>query len=253
MHNPYSLKGKTILITGASSGIGKEISIQCYKSNAKVIAIGRDASKMQLTKNEIFSTPGGGGGVFESLLLDLTVEENLISLINSVDELDGVVLCAGVSHSFPIKANTRQKIDKIFEINFFAQIELLRLLIKNKKFNPNASIVGISSIGGNLTFSSAMSAYGASKAAFLSYLKTAARELAPRYRVNSILPGSVETPMLYNGYLSQEQIDYYTSKIPLGRNASPEDIAYGAIYLLSDASQYVTGTELVIDGGVTLL
>ena len=166
--------------------------------------------------------------------------------------LDGIVLCAGVNLTLPIGFFTRKKVDSIFDTNFFSQIELLRLLIKKKLLKGGASVVAISSIGGNSTFTPGATAYGASKAALLSWMKTAAKELAPRIRVNCICPGQVNTPMNDNTEISEEQYEAYKNSIPMKRFGEAEEIANGAMYLLSDAASWVTGTSLVIDGGTTL-
>ena len=128
----------------------------------------------------------------------------------------------------------------------------MRLAVKKKILNEDASIVALSSIGGNATFSPGAAAYGASKAALLSWMKTAAKEFAPKYRINSVCPGQVNTPMNVGGDITVEQYETYRESIPMKRFGEPEELAYGVIYLLSDASRWVTGMALTIDGGTTL-
>jgi NAD(P)-dependent dehydrogenase (short-subunit alcohol dehydrogenase family) len=153
----------------------------------------------------------------------------------------------------PVKMAKREKIDSVFEINFFAPVELLRLLYSKKKLKSMSSVVLIDSIAGSFNFSTGKVLYGTSKAALNSFMKYAANEFAAkRIRVNSICPGMVETPLIHHGGISDEQLKNYESTYPLGRFGKPEDIAYAAIYLLSDASVWVTGTSLVVDGGCTL-
>jgi NAD(P)-dependent dehydrogenase (short-subunit alcohol dehydrogenase family) len=154
----------------------------------------------------------------------------------------------------PLKFATRKKLDTSFEINFFAQVELLRLLQKGKKLNSgNASVVALSSVGGTSRYDLGNGVYGATKAALLSWMKTAAVELGPsNIRVNCICPGSTKTPMTTFAQLSEEQVNNYLNSIPLRRMGEPEEIAYGAVYLLSDAARWVTGTSLIIDGGISL-
>lgn len=245
-YNPFSLEGKTILVTGASSGIGRATAIECSRLGAKLIITGRNEERLNSVYDEL------AGECHRMIVGDLTYEETLSKLIESLETVDGVVLCAGISVTLPISFSTRRKIDAIFETNFFSQIELLRLLQKKKKLSNGASIVGISSIGGNSTFTPGSAAYGASKAAFRSVLKTAAKEMAPRVRVNCILPGQVNTPMVNTGTLSDEQYEAYKQTVPMRRFAETRDVALGAVYLLSDASSYITGSDLKIDGGVTL-
>lgn len=244
--NPFSLEGKTILVTGASSGIGAATAIECAQTGANLVITGRDEERLSATFNSL------EGNNHHMIICDLTDEESLSNLVANLNILDGAVLCAGIGTTLPIAFSTRKKIDSLFETNFFSQVELLRLLQKKKKLNNGASIVGISSIGGNESFNMGIGAYGASKAAFRSIMKTTAKELAPKVRVNCILPGQVNTPMVQKGTLSEEQYEAYRETVPMKRFAEPKDIALGAVYLLSDASAYVTGSDLKIDGGVTL-
>lgn len=244
--NPFSLKGKYVLITGASSGIGACCAKEISKEGGICIVTGRNPERVQKTYQAL---EGEGHAIITA---DLTNEEDLKGLTEKLPKLDGVVLCAGVNQTVPIGFLTRKKIDNIFNVNFFSQVELLRFLIKKKLFNEVASVVAISSIGGTLSFSAGAAAYGASKASLLSWMKTAAKELAPKIRVNCICPGQVNTPMNATGDISEEQYERYKASIPMKRFGEPEEIAYGALYLLSDASRWVTGSCLTIDGGTTL-
>lgn len=246
INNPFSLKGKTILVTGASSGIGASTAVECAGFGASLVITGRNEERLSHTMS---SLKGEG---HKMICADLTDNENVMALVNSLEDIDGVVLCAGIGSMLPISFSTRKKMDDVFNTNLFSQVELLRLLLKKKKLKEGASVVGIASIGGIETHSMGIGSYGASKAAFRSILKTAAKELAPKIRVNCILPGQVNTPMVQKGDLTDEQYEVYKNSIPMKRFAEPYDIAMGAIYLLSDASRYVTGSDLKIDGGVTL-
>ena len=245
-YNPFSLAGKTVLVTGATSGIGKATAIACTKAGANIVATGRNEEKLGRLITDLNDKQ------VKPITADLTDEDQLKCLIANMPMLDGIVLCAGVNLTLPIGFFTRKKVDSIFDTNFFSQIELLRLLIKKKLLKGGASVVAISSIGGNSTFTPGATAYGASKAALLSWMKTAAKELAPRIRVNCICPGQVNTPMNDNTEISEEQYEAYKNSIPMKRFGEAEEIANGAMYLLSDAASWVTGTSLVIDGGTTL-
>ena len=153
----------------------------------------------------------------------------------------------------PFPFSTKEKFDTVFEINFFAPVELLRLLVKKKKLAKEASVVFVSSVGGNFSFNVGNGVYGASKAALNSIMKFCAKELAPKkIRVNSVNPGMVNTKLIQGGTISEEQHQLDMEKYPLKRYGEPEEIAYGIIYLLSDASSWVTGHSLVIDGGLTI-
>ena len=245
--NPFSLEDKIILITGASSGIGRETAVSCSKMGATVIVTGRDKKRLQ----ETFDNLVGINHI--QILADLTTEEGVSSLISMMSHLDGVVLCAGKGLTLPLQFATREKFNDIFEINFFAPVELLRLLFKKKLLNKEASVVFVSSIGGNGSYNLGNGIYGASKSAVNSIMKYAAREFAQRkIRVNSICPGMTETPFIHRGTLTDDDFSKDMEKYPLKRYGTPSDIANGIIFLLSNASSWMTGQSLVIDGGYTL-
>lgn len=246
-YNPFSLKGKTILITGASSGIGQETAVQCSKLGAQLVVTGRNEKRL----NDTLSNLEGTG--HQSIIADLTDQAGIESIVGAVNALDGVVLCAGRGMTSPFAFNAPDKYDDIFKVNFFSPVELLRQLLKKKKIQKNASVVFVSSIGGVFTYSIGNSVYGASKAAISSTMKFCARELAPKgIRVNSVNPGMVNTPLIGGGSISEEQYKADIEKYPLKRYGEPIDIANGIIYLLSDASSWVTGHSLVIDGGISI-
>ena len=245
-YNPFSLDGKTILVTGASSGIGKQTAIECSKLGATVIVTGRDVTRLQ----ETFDALNLNAGAHKQVIADFLKEDDVDLLLSEVGKVDGVVLCVGKGLTLPIQFCTREKFDEIFNINFFSPIEVLRLLYKKKQINKEGSVVILASIGGTKIFGGANSVYGASKAALNSIMKFCSKEFAPRkIRVNSICPGMVDTPLIHRGTVSDEQLEQDKKRYLLKRYGTPEDIAYGAIYLLSDASAWVTGTELIIDGG----
>lgn len=245
--NPFSLEGKTILITGASSGIGKATAEECSKLGARVIITARNEERLK----ETLGLMEGQG--HELILADQTIEEQVLSMVEQVPLLNGVVLCAGKGMTSPFPFSTREKYDDIFNTNFFAPVELLRLLIKKKKIIKESSVVFVSSIGGNGSYNLGNGIYGASKAALNSTMKFCARELAAKkIRVNSVNPGMVKTQFIQSGIISEEQFNLDMEKYPLKRFGEPTDIAYGIIYLLSDASSWVTGHSLVIDGGYTI-
>jgi len=244
--NPFSLEGKNILVTGASSGIGAAIAIACAEAGATLIITGRNEERL----NSVFKKLHGEGHL--KIICDLNDADSVKILIANLPKLDGIVLCVGVNQTLPIAFLSRTKIDSIFNTNFFSSVELMRLVMKKKLLNGSASVVALSSIGGTASFTPGAAAYGASKAALLSWMKTSAKELAPKYRVNCICPGQVNTPMNATGEISGEQYESYKASIPMKRFGEPEEIAYAAIYLLSDASKWVTGSALTIDGGTTL-
>ena len=245
-YNPFSLEGKTILVTGASSGIGRQTAIECSKMGAKVIVCGRNQERL----NETLSSMEGEGHI--SFAGDLLEEDVIKQLVQEIPNIDGTVLAAGRGLTLPFQFSTREKFDEIFNINFFSTVELLRMLAKKKKINANGSVVVIVSIGGTKKFAPGNGIYGAAKAALKSMVHFAAVELASKkIRVNGICPGMIDTPLIHRGTLSEEQLKIDAEKYPLKRYGKPEDVAMGAIYLLSEASSWITGHSLVIDGGIT--
>lgn len=245
-YNPFTLKGKTILVTGASSGIGQATAIECAQMGAEVVITGRDTERLQATADLV-------GNLKAQIAADLTNQEDVEHLVASLPPLDGAVLCAGNSTTLPLQFGSREKFDEMFNVNFFAPVELLRLMYKKKVLQKGASVVLIASIGGTHSFMPGNGVYGASKAALNSLMKYAAREYASRkIRVNSICPGMVDTPLIHRGTITEEQLAEDAKRYPLGRYGKPDDIANGAVYLLSDASSWLTGHDLVIDGGFSI-
>lgn len=249
-YNPFSLEEKTVLITGASSGIGAETAVECSRLGATVIISGRNESRLQETFSRLDRSSSQG---HQMVLADLTDETDIARLIEQIDCINGLVLCAGKGMTAPFSFCSREKYEDLFNINFFAPVELLRLLIKKKKLNREASVVFVSSVGGNGSYKIGNAIYGASKAALDSTMKFCAKELAgKRIRVNSVCPGMVDTEFVRNSLFSEEQLKVEIEKYPLKRFGNPLDIADGIVYLLSDASSWVTGIPLVIDGGYLL-
>lgn len=247
MRNPFSLQGKVVLVTGASSGIGRQTAIECSRMGASVVLTARDGERLR----ETLSLMQGDG--HSILCADLLEQEQVENLIASVPILDGVVLCSGKGLTLPMQFATRDKFDDIFGTNFFAPFELVRLLYKKKKIQKQGSVVAIASLGGTQIFSGSNGVYGASKAALNSAMIFCAKEFASRkIRVNCICPGMVDTPLIHRGTVSEEQLKENEKLYPLGRYGRPEDIAYAVVYLLSDAAVWVTGTQMVVDGGVSI-
>ncbi len=246
-YNPFSLEGKTVLVTGASSGIGQATAIECSKLGARVVICARNPERLQ----ETFTQLEGEG--HSQIIAELTSAEDVMKLAEQAPEIDGLVLCAGKGLTLPFAFCTRDKYDDIFNINFFSTVETLRLLVKKKRIAKGASVVIVSSIGGITGFSVGNAIYGASKAALTSTMKFCAKELAPKHiRVNTVNPGMTNTKLIQRGTLSEDQYKADMEKYPLKRYGEPEDIAHGIIYLLSDASSWVTGHSLVIDGGMSI-
>ena len=251
MYNPFSLEGKTILVTGASSGIGKEVAIECSKMGAQVIITGRNEGRLLSTYSELT-------GEKEHLyfVADLTSQNEILTMTGEIPVLDGIVHCAGIGISLPFQFCNQEKVQEVISSNLGSPIELLYNIIKLKKNTKSGfSVVFVSSIAGPMVSYPGNSIYSASKAGITGLAKGMAVDLAhKKIRVNCILPGMIETPMVKGlaNQVSQEALDEDKKKYPLGRYGVPKDVAMGAIFLLSEASTWITGTNLVIDGGFTL-
>lgn len=246
MHTAFDLKDKMFLITGASSGIGRSTAIEISKLGGSIFISGRNKEELKKTKSFC-------QGFCEIVCADLIQAKDILNLVEKIKPLDGLVLSSGVDKNLPLQFSKIIKVKEIFEINLFAQIELVYSLIKAKMLKSNSSIVAISSIAGNFTNTFGESIYGASKAALSSWIKGIALELAhKKIRANCICPGPVDTPMVAKQAYSKEDIENLTQKIPLKRFINPEEIALACIFLLSDASKMITGTNIVIDGGLTI-
>ena len=249
-YNPFSLRGKTILVTGASSGIGKATAVECARMGANLIVTARNEERLNAT---LAALDVESGQKHKAVIADLLVAEQMEKLIVESGKIDGLVLCSGKGLTLPFQFSSRDKFDDIFETNFYAPVDLMRVLYKKKQINKEGSVVILASLGGTEVFSGGNCIYGASKAALNSVMKFCAKEFAPRkVRVNGICPGMVDTPLIHRGTVSEEQLQEDMKRYPLKRYGRPEDIAYNAVYLLSDASAWMTGHAMVLDGGMSI-
>ena len=248
MYNPFSLEGKTILVTGASSGIGRAIAIECSRLGATVIITARNEERLNKTLESL------EGSNHIKIISDLQTEENISRLADQLPSLNGIVHAAGIVKTLPFQFISSNELNNIFNVNFFAPVLLSQKLVKTKKISKGASILFISSTGGPIVATAGNSIYSASKGAITAMAKNMAVDLASKkIRVNCILPGMVETPLIHMNEITQEQLDLDMKLYPLKRYGKPEEIAYAAVYFLSDASAWTTGANLIVDGGSTLL
>ena len=249
-YNPYSLEGKRVLVTGASSGIGRGLAIECSRMGAKVVITGRNEARLQETLALMQNIDE-----HQVLMADLAVDEDVQNLVDGIEDgLDGIVLCAGFTIVKPFKFVSPQDIEAIMDVNYKAPVILTQKLLKKKKINKSASIVFISSVSGVFVSAPAAALYSGSKGAVNGVAKAMALDLSARgIRVNCVNPGMVDTNIFSKGDITQEQLEEDVKHYPLGRYGKPEDIGYAVVYLLSDASAWVTGTNLKIDGGLTLM
>lgn len=246
-YNPFSLSSKTILVTGASSGIGRATAIECSRMGALLLITGRNETRL----SETFGRLHGSG--HRMVTADLGIDSDISDLVNQAGPLDGLVHSAGFTKMMPVHFLKRELLDDIMDLNFKAPVVLTQRLLESKKIKKGASVVFLSSMNGTDCAIAGQGAYAASKAAINGIVKIMALELASKgIRVNSVSPGMVSTGILNDGSVTEEQIQEDIKKYPLKRYGKPEEIAHSVIYLLSGASSWVTGSSLLIDGGYTL-
>lgn len=247
MYNPYSLEGKTILVTGASSGIGRASAIECSKIGAQVVITARNEERLK----ETLSAMEGDGHL--AIPCDLSDEGSIDKLVASVPELQGLLNNAGLTKTLPIQFISSADLNFVLGTNTVAPILLLQKLLKKKKLKKGSSVVFTSSMAGIGHSSVGNAMYAASKGALSAFIRCAAKELAPKgIRVNAVCPAMVDTGILSSGTISEEQLKEDMKRYPLGRYGRPEDVAWAIIYLLSEASSWVTGDNLILDGGVNI-
>ncbi|HBY55530.1 MAG TPA: oxidoreductase [Coxiellaceae bacterium] len=244
--NPFDLSGRTILVTGASSGIGRETAVLLSELGAKLILVARRKKELVKTRDLLM----GGGHLIE--VFDLIDYDAVSGWLKNLSQkngiLNGLVHCAGARIMQSIRYVSSSDIEKMFLINVTAAIALVKAFRQKGVCQCNSSIVFISSVAG-LTGLAGISAYSASKGAIISLTRSAAIELArDKIRVNCIAPGYIQTEMLETEKLSNEQKQRYINNSPLGAGTS-RDVACAAGFLLADAARWITGTTLVVDGG----
>ena len=248
-YNPYTLEGKTILVTGSASGIGRTTAIECSKMGARLILTDINENGLRDSVS-MLEDVGGEHGYFKA---DLTNEVEIKSLVNEVSQLDGLVCNAGVMKLTLTQFITAAEIERVQKINLVAPMLLTKWLVKEKKFSKGSSIVFTASAGGVYRVSIGNGIYATTKCGIDAFMRTVALELGPKgIRCNSVNPGMVETSLINSGQFTEEQKNKELQNYPLGRYGQPKDVALAIGYLLSDASSWVTGTALKIDGGMTL-
>lgn len=249
MYNPYNLFGKTILVTGASSGIGQATAIECSRMGATLVLTGRNEERLLETYNSLETE----GQLHQLFTADLSSADGISALVTKLPRLDGCVNNAGIGKTLPIPFISWDELDRIYCLNSFAPMLLTKELVRKKKLSNPSSLVFTLSIAGNFNILPGNAIYGSAKTSLSAFVKYAAVELAAKgIRCNAVSPGMVNTPLIDKQVYSEEDKSKDMSLYPLKRYGKPEEIAYAIIYLLSDASAWVTGTNLVIDGGRSL-
>jgi len=247
-YNPFSLEGKTILITGAAGGIGRATALECAKLGASLILTDINEEGLRATLGLLENQ-----NQHRYIVANLTVDEEIDKLVSEIGQLDGFVSNAGVSKPAPVKFINRTDLERIMSINAMAPMYLTQRLLRKKKFSKNSSIVFTVSIGGVYTTAFGNAMYGSSKGALQVFMKNVALESAINgIRCNSVNPGMINTGLLKPGTYSEEDRQRDMQTYPMKRYGEPREVALGIVYLLSDASSFVTGHSLIIDGGKTL-
>ncbi len=248
-YNPFSLEGKTILITGGGGGIGSAVARTCAALGGRVVLTDIREDTLATAQDSLSQSLMGEPHL--SFVCDLTNADQLAQLVESCPPLDGVVCNAGVMKLTLTQFITEEELTRIQKINLNAPILLTRSLLKKKKVNKGGSIVFTASAAGVYRVSIGNGIYATTKCGIDAFMRTVALEMGSKgIRCNSVNPGMVETALIDS--FSEEEKEKERKNYPLRRFAKPEDIAYGVAYLLSDASSFVTGTALKIDGGMTL-
>lgn len=244
--------GKHIVIIGGSSGIGRVTALVLAKRGAVITIVGRNETRVKETLNEIVTQNPDKEHL--GFIHDLKDNEAINLLVNKLGKIDGLVYSAGIQKVSPLAFINDIDFKEVQFVNSFAPFFIIRDLIKLKKITRGASIVLVSSISGTKIGAKGLISYSTSKSALIGMSKSMALELAKqKIRVNSVLPGMIKDTLLNNtSNFSEEQLLADKNNYPLGDYGTCEDVANGISFLLSDLSKYITGIELVIDGGLTL-
>ena len=248
-YNPFTLAGKRILVTGASSGFGQAIALGCAQMGALVIAIGRDGERLARTLEQLQAISPLD---YLAVIADLTEDSARAALVDSLGgQIHGVVHSAGTSISCPTRQFTEQVLRTLHRINVEAPMLLTQKILRNNLMAEQGSILFISSIAAHVGVAG-VGAYSGTKAALIAMARCLAMEVCKRgIRVNCLAPGLANTPLLELARKSTATLDAQLERYPLGIG-EPEDIAHATVFMLSGASRWVTGTTLVMDGGITI-
>ncbi len=249
MFNPMDLSNKNILVTGASSGIGKAIAIYLSKLGANIIMVARDENRLKETYDEL---EAGNHSYYLMDLNNLNQIGSFMAKICSNDlRLNGLVHSAGISVTTPLQYLKLSELSNIMSINFYSFIELVKHFSKRNYHEDASSIVAISSIS-SMVGARGLTAYCASKGALESAVRAMALDLAPKkIRINTVAPGMIKTPIYSDlkEIVNNSDFENELKERQFMGLGSPEDVACATAFLLSDASKLITGTSLTVDGG----
>lgn len=251
MYNPFSIEGKNILVTGAASGIGRQCCIDFSNAGANVILLDINEEQLEITKG--MCSPAVKSYSHKCNLVDAAGTEDIVkAAVTEAGPIDGMLYCAGIEKTLPYNHLTDRDYQQIYSVNVVGATNLLKVLTKKNIRGENAKYVLIASITA-LVGRPGVAAYAASKGAIVSLVKTLALEMASKgLNINCISPGTILTPLMEKMMesLTEEQQAERKSGFPLGLGR-PSDIANTAMFLLSDAARWITGQNIVVDGGYT--
>jgi NAD(P)-dependent dehydrogenase (short-subunit alcohol dehydrogenase family) len=239
---PFSVMGKSFLITGASSGLGRHLAETLARRGARLVITGRDESRLQASYDAL------RGEEHVQVLADLTLAADRDRLVQAAGNLDGMVHCTGLQRHCPVRQLSEAVMTQMYEVNFLAPVMLTQRLLQANAIRQRGSIIFLLSTAAHIG-TRGLGPYSAMKSALMGIIKCLALEQAKRgIRVNGISPSAIATPMWE---AHQDLLEQQRARHPLGLGR-PDDVANGAVYLLSDASRWLTGTSLVMDGGAVI-
>lgn len=249
--NPFSLTGKNIIVTGASSGIGRQCAIDCSRMGARIILVARNRERLEETR----SLMSVDNHIIACIDLENIAEigKKIRPILENIGSCHGLIHAAGIENTASLKYTNISDCELLYKVNTLSAIEIIKTLSSKKYSQEGTSMVLISSISGIIGRAGTIG-YAASKGALITACRTMAIELSRRkIRINCVSPGTILTPMMekYLSVLTEEQRKKRLEGFLLGIG-NPDDISNACIYLLSDASKWVTGQNLIVDGGYTI-
>lgn len=249
MEHTFSLNNKLILITEVSSAIGQQVAIECSKLGALLVIQDKDSEVLKRVDLTL------EGGPHKQVLCDLETAEGVDIIASSCEKLDGVSFNRNISITSLLKFINPNSLNKAFNSNVLSSALVLQKLVKQKKLNNPSSVVFLSSVSGVYTVHYADSINAMTNGAISAFVKGAALDLAAQgIRVNSVNPSVIETKeLLDSSILTDDELDEKRNYFPLKRFGKPIDVAIPIAFLLSNASSWITGVHIPIDGGYTLL